>query len=194
MAKKIDTFSANSLRILDKSVEEFKNKYIYNLSLFKKDERTILGEKFHSLICAYINDFDVSKMILELDTDKKTVFENLKNILKDKKEKFIKTEFPFLIKDEIEGEFYYLTGRFDAILKDGEDYIIYDWKTLNLPKNPDCDLQTIVYLYCASKIFNTNKIKIRYLSVEQLDFADVCFKNEIEYKNKIEKIILKYYE
>ena len=48
---KIDTFSAHSLKILDKSINEFKNKFIYNLSLFKKDPRAILGQKFHALIC-----------------------------------------------------------------------------------------------------------------------------------------------
>ena len=50
MSKKIDTFSSNSLKILEKSVEEFEKKYIHNLSLFKKDDRAILGQKFHSLI------------------------------------------------------------------------------------------------------------------------------------------------
>ena len=65
--QKIDTFSANSLKELDKSFEDFKNKYIYNLSIYKKDERTLLGQKFHSLICFYIRGFDVSRLVLDLN-------------------------------------------------------------------------------------------------------------------------------
>ena len=189
--KQIDTFSAHSLKILDKSVEEFKNKFIYNLSIFKKDSRATLGQKFHTLICYFINDFDVSRVVEELDSQEQIIWKNLENILKDKKENFIHTEYPFLIKNELNSKNYYLTGRYDAIYKENDQYIIYDWKTLNLPQAPQDDLQSIVYLYCASKIFNTEKIKMRYLSIEKLNFVDVEFETCEKYKNRIDSIILK---
>ena len=113
--------------------------------------------------------------------------------LEEKKEYFIKTEYSFLIKEELRDNFYYLTGRFDAIYKENDEYIIYDWKTLNLPKNPEEDLQSIVYLYCSNKIFKTKKIKMRYLSIEKLDFIDVAFGNIGKYKERIDKIIEKIY-
>ena len=187
----IDTFSAHSLKILDKNVEEFKNKFVYNLSLFKKDPRAVLGQKFHALICYYINNFDVSRIIEDLNESEQIIWKNLENILKDKKDNFIHTEYPFLIKDELQGRNYYLTGRYDAIYKENNQYIIYDWKTLNLPKNPQDDLQSIVYLYCASKIFKTENIKMRYLSIEKLDFVDIDFESTQKYKNRIDSIILK---
>lgn len=192
--KKIDTFSAHSLKVLEKSLEEFENKFIYNLSLFKKDPRALLGQKFHNLICAYLNDFNIEKMSMELNEDELIIWKNLVKVLETKKQYFIKTEYPFLIKCSLEDEFYYLTGRFDAILQKDNEYIIYDWKTLNLPKNPENDLQTITYLYCASKIFNSTNIKIRYLSIEKLDFIDINFRDEKIYKQKIDEIILKYYK
>lgn len=188
---KIDTFSANSLKILDKSLDEFKNKFIYNLSLFKKDPRAILGQKFHSLICYYINNFDVSNLVLELNEIEQSIWKNLKIILKDKKNNFIHTEYPFLIKDILDDWNFYLVGRYDAIYKENDEYIIYDWKTLNLPKDPSSDLQSVVYLYCANKIFKTEKIKMRYLSIEKLNFIDVEFENCEKYKNRISSIILK---
>lgn len=191
MDKKIDTFSANSLKILDKSTEEFKNKYIYNLSLFKKDKRAILGQKFHTLICYYINDFDVSKISLELNEKERVIWENLKTILKDEKENFIHTEYPFLIKNDLNGWNYYLTGRYDAIHYKENRYTIYDWKTLNLPKEPENDLQSIVYLYCANKIFQSKNIKMRYLSIEKLDFIDIEFYDSDKYKKRIDEIISK---
>lgn len=188
---KIDTFSAHSLKILDKSIDEFKDKFIHNLSLFKKDKRAILGQKFHTLICYFINNFDVSLVIEDLNETEQTIWKNLENILKDKKDNFIHSEYPFLIKEELQNKNYYLTGRYDAICKENDQYIIYDWKTLNLPKNPQEDLQSIVYLYCASKIFETENIKMRYLSIEKLDFIDINFESTQKYKNRIDSIILK---
>ena len=191
MTKTTDTFSANSLKLLSKSVEEFKNKYIYDLSIYKKDKRAELGQKFHSLICFYINGFDIKKLLLDLDEGELSCWKKLEEVLKPKKNNFIKTEYPFLVKNELNKKPYYLTGRFDAIYKENDEITIYDWKTLNLPKNPENDLQTIVYLYCCHKIFNTEKIKLRYLSVEKLDYADISFEKAEIYQNKIEETIKK---
>lgn len=184
---KIDTFSANSLKVLDRSLDEFLDKYVYNLNLFKKDFRSELGQKFHSLICTYINEIDTKRIELELNEKELKIWNNLKSVLSDKKKNFIKTEYSFLIKED----FYFLTGRFDAIYKENDEYIIYDWKTLNIPFNPEEELQTIVYLYALSKIYNTNKIKMRYLSIEKLEFKDVEFKDEAIYKKRIDDIVRK---
>jgi len=187
----IDTFSANSLKLLDKSIEEFKNKYIDNLSIYQKNDRATLGEKFHSLICFYIKGFNIEKLLLDLEENELVYWKNLEEFLKTKKDNFIKTEYPFLVKNVLNDKPYYLTGRFDAIYKEKDEITIYDWKTLNFPKNPEDDLQTVVYLYCASIIFNTNKIKMRYLSIEKMNHYDIYFKDLKEYQEKIEEIIKK---
>ena len=186
-----DTFSANSLKLLEKSTEEFQNKYIYNLSIYKKDKRAALGQKFHSLICFYIKGYDVNKLLSDLKEDEITNWKKLEEILKPKKNNFIKTEYPFLVKNILNNKPYYLTGRFDAIYKENDEIIIYDWKTLNFPKNPQDDLQTVVYLYCASIIFNTQKIKMRYFSIEKMTHCEIIFKDLKEYREKIEIIIKK---
>ncbi len=192
--RSLDTFSANSLKVLERDFEEFKNKYIYNLTLFKRDERALLGQKFHSLICAYLKNFDTQKMILELNEKENNIWLKLKEKLEDKKNNFIETEYSFLVKCALNNRAdkpYYLTGRFDAIYKDIEGYVIYDWKTLNLPSNPYEDLQSVVYLYCASIIFNDTNIKMRYFSIEKLDFIDVEFKSQTFYKQRTDKVIEK---
>ena len=187
----IDTFSSNSLKLLEKSTDEFKARYADNLYLFKTDSRAVLGQKFHSLICAYIKGFDIEKFEKSLNDNELNNWITLKEKLKNKKENFIKTEYPFLIKNMLNDKAYYLTGRFDAIYKDDKDYTIYDWKTLNLPKNPECDMQSIVYLYCAGEIFKTNKIKMKYLSIEKQTAIEINYKNAELYKGKIEAIISK---
>ncbi len=185
----IDTFSSNSLKVLDKNLEDFINKYVYHLSVYKKDERAVLGSCYHALMCQYLKGYDISKMKLRLKNVE--IFDNFIKTIKPNN--FIKTEYSFLIKDSVENKSYYLTGRYDAIYKENNDYIIYDWKTLNIPKNAGCDLQTIVYLYTASKIFNTKSIKMRYVAIEKGEFQDIDFKDDKIYKNKIDNIIKKYY-
>ena len=189
--RKIDTFSANSLKVLEKSFEEFENKYVYNLSIYKKDKRAVLGQKFHGLICFYIEGFDVSRLLLDLDKEELAIWNKLEERLKIIKTNFIKTEYSFLTKEEVNGKFYFLTGRFDAIYKDENGYIIYDWKTLNFPKNPIDDLQSVVYLYVLNKIYKTDKIKMRYFSIEKLETLDVDFVSGEIYKKRIDEIVLK---
>ena len=191
MSKITDTFSANSLKLLDKSVDEYNDKYVYNLSIYKKDARAVLGQKFHSLICFYIKGFDISKLLLDLNKTELSYWKKLEEILKPKKNNFIKTEYSFLVKNKFAKKAYYLTGRFDAIYQEKDEITIYDWKTLNLPKNAEDDMQTIVYLYCASVIFKTNKIKLRYLSIEKLDYLDIALNDIQKYKERIESIIKK---
>lgn len=191
MLTKIDTFSANSLKLLEKNPEDFINKYIYNLSLFKKDKRAVLGQKFHSLLSYYIKGFNIEKLLLDLDEKEISYWKNLEKVIEKLKNNFIKTEYSFLIKEELEDEFYYLTGRFDAIYLENDIYTIYDWKTLNIPLNPENDLQTVVYLYCAAKIFNTEKIKMRYLTIEKLEFFEVHFEDKEVYKDRIDNVIKK---
>jgi len=70
----------------------------------------------------------------------------------------------------------------------------YHWLVVNIPKNIQDDLQTIVYLYSASKIFNTQFVKIRYVAIEKLEYKDVEFKNIAYYKERIDKIISRYYD
>ena len=194
---KVDTFSANSLKLLEKDEKEFVEKYLLSLDIKKRDKKALLGQKFHNLICQYLKGFDVEKMALELNLEEKKYWENLREYLKEylkgKEEKFIKTEYPFLIKCAFEENSwnYFLTGRFDAILKDEESYTIYDWKTLNLPKNPTSDLQSVVYLFCANEIFKTEKLKIKYVSIETLETIEVEFSNSKIYKTRIEEIIKK---
>ena len=150
-----------------------------------------MGQIFHSLICMYLKNFEISKMISNLNSKEKNIWTNIEKKLNPIKNNFIEYEFPFLIKCKLNNKFYYLTGRFDAVYKENNEYIIWDWKTLNLPKNPNEDLQSIVYLYCLSKIYQTTNIKMRYFSLEKLEFIDISFENIEKYQTRIENIVSK---
>ena len=188
----MNTFSANSLKVLDENVENFINRYILQLDFLNKNESAKRGERLHAMISYYIKGFDITKIKSNMP---KIEQELLEKVLRDEifknKEKFIKSEENFLVKCTHKGYNFYLTGRFDAIFQDKDNYIIYDWKSKNIPQNPQDDLQSVVYLYCASKIFNTKNVTIRYISLESQGMTQAEFKDENLYLERIIGIIEK---
>ncbi len=190
-----DTFSANSLKILEKNAEEFKLKYIENLYFTPDNTQTKAGQNLHNFLCFYLKNFDTSKIeaaFAECDRDfidKIKGFDVIKT-LKSSETKHI--EQPFLIKctPENTGRFY-LTGRFDAVLTNGGEIKIYDWKTASLPKNPENDLQTVVYLYAASKLYGTENISIEYVSLTKNGSVKINYTPEFDYFKRIFDVVQK---
>lgn len=190
----IDTFSANSLKILDKSLEDFEKKYIHNLEFYKTDENAQIGNKFHNLICYYLKNYDVQKFESALNKGELEIWEKTKNsslfdFIKSADEKFI--EQPFFIKENFNGKDFYLTGRFDAVIKKGEEFTILDWKTRKIPACVESEIQTVVYIFCASKLFKSKNIKMVYYSLEEEKEAGADYRED--YFDKIIKIISKIY-
>lgn len=188
----MNTFSVNSLKLLDKNIEDFINKYILHLEFLSSNQSSKRGELLHAMISYYLKNFDITKILNSLNQDEKEILEKTLTLdIFKEKEKFIKSEETFLIKCCKDDLIFYLSGRFDAIFKDEEKFIIYDWKLKNIPQNPKEDLQSIVYLYCASKIFNTKNIAIKYISLQTNQTAQVDFKDENIYLESIFNIIKK---
>ncbi len=193
----MNTFSVNSLKLLEKNEQEFIDKYILHLDFLNKNEPAKMGERLHGFICYYLRGFNMDKIYNSLEQKEKEILQNvLKLDIFSQKEKFIKTEESFLVKVRGDKFNFYLTGRFDAIYKDNDGYIIFDWKSKNIPNNPQEELQSVVYLYCASEIFNTRNIKIQYLSLEKQTSATVEFKYKNQYLERIcsiaDKMPIKY--
>lgn len=188
----MNTFSVNSLKLLDKNIEDFINKYILHLEFLSSNQSSKRGERLHAMISYYLKNFDITKILNSLNQDEKEILEKTLTLdIFKEKEKFIKSEETFLIKCCKDDLIFYLSGRFDAIFKDGEKFIIYDWKSKNIPQNPRDDLQSIVYLYCASKIFNTKNIAIKYISLENQQITQTNFEDENAYLERIFNIVKK---
>ena len=189
----INTFSANSLNVLDKSCEEFNKKYVLGLDFLEKNAEAELGNKFHALICYLLKNQNYEIFEYALSSDEISIWEKIKNseiisFAKNSDEKYV--EQPFYIKENLNKKVFYLTGRFDAVVKNGGKYTILDWKTKNLPKNPEYDLQTIVYFEAAKKLFKTENIEMVYYSLIDKKEAKIFYSDNSErIKNIISKII-----
>ncbi len=193
---KTDTFSANSLKLLNKSTEEFKIKYEQNLCLIQDNQNAKAGENLHKFLCYYLKDFDTSKIEAAFSMKDKNFIEDIKNldavkILKSAHRKFI--EQPFLVKCHFQDKsgVFYLTGRYDAVLIKNDSINIYDWKSANIPDDPEFDIQTITYLYSASKLYKTKNVSIEYVSLTKDEAVKVCYNTSYNYFEKIESIVNK---
>lgn len=205
----MNTFSVNTLKSLDENTDEFINKYILKLDFLNaKNQSTRRGERLHGMISYYIRGFDIEKIKNAMASDEKEILEKTLSLeIFKNRANFIKSEEPFLVKcsscntngtttqkiqQHTGANFnFYLTGRFDAIYFDKGEYIIYDWKSKNIPKDPENDLQSVVYLYCGSKIFSAKNISICYLSLEKGQSTKVHFSDEKLYFERILNIIKK---
>ena len=95
----MNTFSVNSLKLLEKNEQEFINKYILHLDFLNKNEPAKMGERLHGFICYYLRGFNMNKIYNSLEQKEKEILQNvLKLDIFSQKEKFIKTEEGFLVK------------------------------------------------------------------------------------------------
>lgn len=207
---KINTFSANSLKLLDKDPAAFKLKYEENLFFTPDSSSAKKGQNLHSFLRYYIEGFDVSKIENSLSEEDRAFIQKIKSykaplLLKNADKKHI--EQPFLIKcrpentlkpskdkvlNETKQEPFYLTGRFDAVLETEKGVRIFDWKTINLPKNPECDIQTVVYLYSAQKLYKTEDLSLTYVSLSKDESVSIPYDKDYDYFSAILNIVKKY--
>ncbi len=190
-SSRIDVFSKYSLEVLEKSVEDFKNRFELGLYFSDKTDVVKEGSAFHRLIFYHLKGFNIKKIEAALGVHEKQIWENFKNsgILDNN---FIMFEKTFLTKCALCGRNFFLTGRLDAVYEKDGHYTIMDWKLKNLPKNPENDLQSVIYLYCASKLLNTENIQMQYCTLEGLKSVTVTYAGEEIYEKRIFKIVEPY--
>ena len=62
---------------------------------------------------------------------------------------------------------------------------------VNLPKDAESDIQTVVYLYAASKLYKTENVSITYVSLTKNESKTVSFDPEFNYLSRISGIVKK---
>lgn len=176
-------FSPNMLKTFENCPVKYNLKFNekivvpQNPSLFEK------GKKIHALANYYHRGADITKLETALTDDEKIVWERLKNNEYFSK-KCLHSEYPITAKL---GDTW-IFGRLDAIVHDGDDYYILDYKTGTIPKNPERDYQTMIYLLCADKIIkDKNSISFVYIDLKNNENKLIGF-NE-ERKNIYEQLL-----
>lgn len=182
----INNFSPNMLKVFDKCAYEFFLKYMQKLSLPQRSNIFEKGKKIHALANYYLKGFDICKMEKALTEEEKITWESLKNNAYFKLD-VVNTEYNLSCKV---GK-YWIGGRIDAFMKSNNDYFILDYKTGNIPQNPEWDFQTITYLLCADKFLEKkggyDSLKFVYLGLKNNTQKEIVLTEESkkQYEEKI---------
>jgi len=153
-------FSPNMLKTFQSCPQKYWFKYIQKISMPQKSSLFEKGKKIHALAHYYLRGDDISKLETALSPQEREVLEILKQNEYFQKS-YVNSEYNLSCKV---GE-YWIGGRLDALVKDDNFCYILDYKTGQIPQNPEYDFQTAVYLLCASKKF-ANNIKFVYIDLK----------------------------
>lgn len=167
-------FSPNMLKTFENCPVKYNLKFNEKITVPQNPAFFEKGKKIHALANYYHRGADISKLETALTDEEKIIWERLKNNEYFSK-KCLHSEYPITARLED----IWIFGRIDAIVHDVADnagsksYWILDYKTGAIPKNPENDFQTMIYLLCADLILPERK---------SLEFVYIDLKNN---ENKV---------
>ncbi len=171
------------LKVFEECQQKFIYMYLDKISLQQNKYFYEKGKNIHAIASYFLKGQDTKKIEMALNGEEKSIWNYLKST-KYFKYDVIGSEYQLSCKIDNE----WIGGRLDALVKNGEDYYILDYKTGSIPQNPQYDYQTMVYLLCADKkIKKYNSLSFVYLDLKNNDEKSIKFSKEIQ-KEYIEKI------
>lgn len=191
----MNNFSPNMLKTFETCPIKYYLKYVQKISVPQKSYLFEKGKKVHALANYYLRGDDITKLESVLNPEEKIIWETLKQN-KYFQKSYVNSEYNLSCRIDK----YWIGGRIDALVRDDKFYYILDYKTGQIPKNPQTDFQTIVYLLCVYKKLNTlsalkNEINLKFVYIDLknnqnclIDFDDNQKYNQtiIDICNKIE--------
>ena len=182
----MNKFSPNMLKTFEECPQKYYLRYIKNISAPQKSSPFEKGKKIHALAHYYLRGDDIDKLEKTLTEDEFNIWQSLKsNEYLNKTYVNSEYEINFKISD------FWVGGRLDALVKDGNNYFILDYKTGAIPKNPVYDYQTMTYLLGVKNFFkDANQITFVYIDLKhgQNHTTTLTPELEKEYLAKLEKI------
>lgn len=166
-------FSPYMLKTFKECPKKFEYKYIKKIIMPQKASNFERGKKIHALANYYLQGIDITKLETSLLPEEAAIWQKLKNNEFFNKQ-YVKSEYTLSAKIKN----YWIGGRLDALMQDENCYYILDYKTGAIPPNPEFDFQTMIYLYCASKILNTTCIKFVYIDLKNNENKIIEFSKE----------------
>lgn len=186
----MDSYSPNMLKTFKTCPQKFYYKYIQNISIPQKTSFFEKGKKIHALANYHLKGFDISKLEKALTLPELEIWESLK-----------KNEF--FQKNYVNSEYnlscrlndFWIGGRLDAVVKDENAYYILDYKTGSIPKNPEYDYQTMVYLLCLDKkLEQTNqKAQIKFVYIDLKNNQNCVIDFDENRRQKYQQRIIEMY-
>lgn len=177
----------NMLKTFQSCPQKYWFKYVQKISVPQKSSYFEKGKKVHALAHYYLRGDDITKLEKALNPDERQIWECLKQNEYFKKS-YVNSEYNLSCKV---GD-YWVGGRLDALVKDEKFYYILDYKTGQIPKNPEYDFQTMVYLLCVDKKLNSSasleKVDIKFVYIDLKNNQNCVIDFDKDYETPIVKI------
>ena len=159
----MNNFSPNALKTFKECPRKYYFKYIQQISTPQKSTPFEKGKKIHALANYYLKGEDITKFEKALNDEEKRIWDLLKSNEYFQKN-YINSEYNLSCKINN----YWVGGRLDALVKDNTDcYYILDYKTGAIPKNPEFDYQTMIYLLSTKAFFkDCKKLSFVYIDLK----------------------------
>lgn len=182
----INNFSPNMLKTYMTCPKKFYYQYIASVKVPLSSVPFEKGKKIHALANYFLQGVNISRIETALNEEERRVWNLLLNNKYFQKD-YLKSEYQLFCKL---GKFW-IGGRLDAVVQDEQNYYILDYKTGAVPKNPEFDPQTMVYLLSLDKALSAyDSISFVYINLKDNVNYVVDFTPElkVQYEQKLLKI------
>ena len=182
-------YSPAMLKTYEQCRKKFFLHYIRNIFMPQSATQFETGKNIHTIAGYYLSGLDITKFEKSLTPLEVDLWQNLK-----KNEYFNKNPFKTEFQLNFQIENIWFGGRIDAIVRDGNDFFILDYKTGSAPKNPKYDYQTMIYLLAVDKFLeNYDSLHFIYISLKNKENIVIDCTKELlqEYETKLINISTK---
>jgi ATP-dependent exoDNAse (exonuclease V) beta subunit len=179
----MNNFSPNMLKTYQNCPKKFSYKYIENLSVPALVTPFEKGKKIHALAHYFLQGINISRIETALNKEEYEVWRLLLSNPYFRKT-CLNSEYQLACKVEK----FWVGGRLDAVVYDGGEYYILDYKTGSIPKNPKYDFQTMVYCLALDSFLDSyEKLSFVYLNLKDKTNCVIEFNEDLkkEYSQKV---------
>lgn len=156
----IHQVSSDALKSWSRCRRQFYYKHVKKLQWPSDIQHFRLGKDVHKLLDYQARGLDCSLLLNQSPMDVRLSWQKLMNhpVVQWP---VVANEWAFhvpvaLQPERPQGRVEWLTGRIDRVARDGDKIIVIDWKTgTGVPKNPEVDWQTRLYMYALVEVAQT---------------------------------------
>ena len=155
---------------------KFYYQYVEQISPPVLEENFSDGKNIHNLASYYLKGNDVDKYEVQLSEKESLFWSRLKTNPYFKYEVVgVETSLSMRIDD------YWIGGRLDAVVKNGDDYYILDYKTGGVTADKTYDYQTMVYLLLCDEFYkNKSSLTFVYLDLKNNKEVKIPFTKQLK--------------
>ncbi|MBR3889044.1 PD-(D/E)XK nuclease family protein [bacterium] len=163
---------------------KFYYQYVEQINYPTLDENYVEGKNIHNLASYVLKGNSVEKYEAQLSDNELKYWSNLK------KSKYFSYELVGVEKSlMMKIDEFWVGGRLDAIVKNGSDYFVLDYKTGGVNSDKTYDYQTMVYLLLCDEVFkDRDSLTFVYIDLKNDKEVKVLFNDELK-KEYFERIL-----